>query len=339
MGWERTSYCLGGGYAEKRGQAKDERHLDVGLMILHEYDIDAGTPLKVPPPEKCIYCSERPVAGETFTDEHVIPFALGKNAIVYEKACCSACQDIIKPYEGRVLERQLRVIRDIVSSPTRRRSRDRATSVRLTIAECGADGTLLRDLETKELPLADAPLILPLWESPPPLWLPPLETALRNPAPRGGRSWTYVESKVAEPLIAEAARRYGVERAALRTYEVQRLDYLRWLAKTAHAFVACQLGPDGFESFLTDIVLDRSDVLEHVVGDQAGIADLEGATGHDFKITLGGLSARPGAPPGLICVFMQLWGDVGSPAHIVVAGRPRIDVDAEYERRRSQAVR
>ena len=112
---------------------------------------------------------------------------------------------------------------------------------------------------------------------------------------------------------------------------VNRLHYLRSLAKTAHAFTAAQIGVDAFEPFLTDIILNRSDDLEQFVGDKAGVASLEGATGHSFKITLGETPKELGPAGGLIVVFMQFWADLGSPPHLIVVGRPLVDLDAYFE--------
>lgn len=112
---------------------------------------------------------------------------------------------------------------------------------------------------------------------------------------------------------------------------VNRLHYLRSLAKTAHAFTAAVLGADAFDPFLTDLILDRSNDIAQFVGDMAGVASLEGATGHSFKITLGETPEHLGPAGGLIVVFMQLWADLGSPPHLVVVGRPRIDMQSRFE--------
>ncbi|VXC80647.1 hypothetical protein SPHINGO8AM_230023 [Sphingomonas sp. 8AM] len=69
------------------------------------------------------------------------------------------------------------------------------------------------------------------------------------------------------------------------------------------------------------------------VGDLAGVASLEGATGHSFKITMGETPSSLGPAAGLIVVFMQFWAHLGSPPHLVVVGRPLIDMRAHFQDR------
>lgn len=119
-------------------------------------------------------------------------------------------------------------------------------------------------------------------------------------------------------------------RVGFRHMEVNRLHYLRFLAKTAHAYAAAELGVDTFEPFLLDLILSRSDDLGQFVGDVSGVNSMEGTTEHSFKISLGRTPGSLGPAGNLICVFIQLWGDLGSPPHLVVVGRPRIDLDAVH---------
>jgi hypothetical protein len=172
-----------------------------------------------------------------------------------------------------------------------------------------------------------------LWQSPPPLIL----GEKFDPAHAGGKPWRYIEASRADPILLKAAEEFGVKNVGFRLPPVNRLHYLRWLAKTAHAYAAAELGVDAFEPLLTDVILTRSDNVERFVGDMRGVASLEGATGHSFKITLGETPKELGEAGGLLVVFMQFWGDLGSPPHLIVVGRPLIDLTTHFEARAFEA--
>ena len=133
-------------------------------MILLEYDVDKSLARRLPSPGKCICCG---ATGVKLNEEHIIPFAIGKNAMILEGACCGKCQNIILPYEQSVLRHQLGVFRAMVEAPTRNK-KDRPKTIRLPLVEVDARGGAGRDFGTREIPIADGPLILNLWQSPPP---------------------------------------------------------------------------------------------------------------------------------------------------------------------------
>lgn len=292
-------------------------------MILREYDIDDAPARRLPSPGRCIYCG---ATGVALNEEHVIPYAIGKNATILEGACCDQCQKIIQRYEQEVLKKQLGVFRAMVEAPTRNK-KDRPKSINLTLVEHDCQGRYLRDLGDRNIPIEEGPLILNLWQSPPPGILGEKIDTLQTE----GRPWRYVEASRADPILKGAAAELGVSNVGFKLPVVNRLHYLRMLAKTAHAYVAAELGPDSFEPFLIDIILNRSDDVEKFVGDMAGVASLEGATGHSFKITMGETPASLGQTAGLIVVFMQFWADLGSPPHLVVVGKPLIDLKKHFQ--------
>lgn len=294
-------------------------------MILMEYDIDGSLARHLPSPGKCIYCGAR---GIPLTDEHVIPFAIGKDATILDGSCCEVCQKIIQRYEQAVLRHQLGIFRAMVDAPTRNK-KDRPTTVSLEFVEANERGETVLELGARVIPLDEAPLILNLWQSPPPGML----NIPIDPADAEGRAWRFVESKVADPILKSVAEEVGIEHVGFKLLPVNRLHYLRTLAKTAHAYAAAELGADAFRPFLTDIILNRSDEVARYVGDLAGVASLEGATGHSFKITLGEVPEDAGIGKGIIVVFMQFWADLGSPPHLVVVGEALTELQVQFESR------
>ncbi len=294
-------------------------------MILMEYDVEGDSPRHLPSPGKCIYCKE---TGAELTDEHVVPFAIGRDATILDKSCCLVCQRIIQPYEQSVLRHQLGHFRASVEAPTRK-PKDRFTSLPLEFVEANEKGEAIRELGKREIPIAEAPLILNLWQSPPPGIL----NIPFDPAFAEGRPFRYVESEVADPILKAVAVEAGIVHVGFKLRPVNRLHYLRTLAKTAHAYVAAELGVDAFTPYLTDIILNRSDDIARYVGDLSGVASLEGATGHTFKITLGEVPEDAGIGKGKIAVFMQFWGELGSPPHLVIVGEALIDMQPHFAAR------
>jgi hypothetical protein len=73
----------------------------------------------------CIYCG----SNESLSDEHVIPFALGGNAIL-EKASCKRCSKITSEFERRVLRGFMLEARTAARFPTRR-PKERPTTLPL----------------------------------------------------------------------------------------------------------------------------------------------------------------------------------------------------------------
>jgi hypothetical protein len=213
----------------------------------------------------------------------------------------------------------------MVEAPTRNK-KDRPTAMALSLVEVDEKNEFVRPLGDREIPIGEGPLILNLWQSPPPAILgEKVDPRLVKDEP-----WRHVESNVIDPILLKAAEELDVARVGFRHSEVNRGHYLRFLAKTAHAYAAAEFGIDAFEPFLLDLILNRSDDLHQFVGDMPGVSSMEGATEHSFKISLGRTPDSLGPAGNLICVFIQLWGDLGSPPHLVVVGRPRIDLDAAH---------
>lgn len=45
------------------------------------------------------------------------------------------------------------------------------------------------------------------------------------------------------------------------------------------------------------------------------------------------LEPRPVCAAGLIVAFMQFWADLGSPPHLVVVGKPLMNMDEHFQTR------
>jgi hypothetical protein len=276
-----------------------------------EVDIEANEGQRLASPGRCIYCS---VTCEELTDEHVIPYALGKNALVLLKSCCTSCQKAIQPYEQHVLRRQLGNFRAQVGAPTRRK-KDRPTEINYDFVEVDDKDKILRGLGSRKVDTENAPLCLNLWASPPP------RIALPNAAKVGsGRLWTCSEREILNLMCREVGEANGAKRVAVFLGDIDRTKYLRSLAKTAHAFTCAKLGIDGFNPLLHDIILCRNDDVSYYVGDMDERDVPEISNDHSLRIFLGVPEEGPIA--GYIVVSVQLYPELGSPVHIIVVGTP-----------------
>lgn len=285
-------------------------------MKLSEFDLGQHGGHRVPSPGRCIYCGAN---GVQLTDEHVVPYALGANSLVLEKSSCATCQAIIQRYEQEVLKKQLGTFRAQVSAPTRRK-KDRLTEVWMHFMEVDAQARPLRDLGHRVVPLDEAPLAICLWSSPMP--------RLLDPTASGGslgQPWTWIDKHAVTDIARQVAKETGAEHVAAKIGEVNRIHYLRSLAKTAHAYATATIGLEAFEPLLPDLILGRRDDVETYVGDLPHENPF-GADDHQtLQIAIG--EATDGPAAGYLVVHIVLYPSLNSPAHVVILGRPLVDIE------------
>jgi hypothetical protein len=251
------------------------------------------------------------------TDEHVVPFALGANSIVLEKSCCTDCQKIIQKYEQEVLKKQLGIFRAQVDAPTRNK-KERPSDVLMHFVEIDEQGLMIRDLGTRSIALGAAPLMISLWSSPLP--------SLLNPSDCGSRPlgtpWTYLDQQVMTGIVMQVANETGAKHVAAKIGQVNRVHYLRSLAKTGYAYAAAEMGLDAFDEALVDLILCRRDDVETFVGDLPHESPFEPDESHTLQIAVG--EALDGPAAGYLVARIVLYPLLGSPAHVIILGRSRV---------------
>lgn len=278
-------------------------------MKLKEFDLDRFEKRVVASPGLCIYCGQV-LPSEELTDEHVIPYALGHNTLVFQKSSCKPCAAIIQRYEQEVLKKQLGTFRLQVDAPSRTKRKDRPINVELPFVEVDDRSAFVRDLGSRSFSLNDAPLILNLWQLPEP-------RLFRGDADTGddhGRPWSFIDMPVASGIIDQVRADTGAHNVAMKIGEVNRSHFLRFLAKTAHAFAVAELGIDGFTPWLTDIVLDRDDDMTKYVGGTFPTIDRPMPPEVTTLMSVGGVD-------DLVAVRIQFYHVLGSPAYVVTVGR------------------
>lgn len=289
-------------------------------MRIDEFDLEKREKAAVVlSPGKCIYCYES-LPPEKLTDEHVIPYALAADTLIFEKSCCKVCQTEITRYEQTVLRQQLGAFRAQVDAPTRK-LKDRVKSVDVDFVEVNGNAEKMRDLGTKSFPIEDAPLILNLWQFPP-------AKVFQVANPYADRPWTYFRASEIEAISKQVREETGAVHIAVGLGQVNRVKYQRFLAKTAHAFVATNIGPDAFEPCLADIILNRTENGDQFVGDVYGVHEFKTKPENTLQISMGMLIEGPAK--GYIAVYLQLYPSIKSPEHVIIVGKPLIDMDLKY---------
>jgi hypothetical protein len=289
-------------------------------MRIDEFDLEKREKAEVvPSPGKCIYCYEV-LPPEKLTDEHVIPYALAADTLIFEKSCCTVCQKEITRFEQNVLRHQLGAFRAQVDAPTRKK-KDRLKEVVIHFIEVDDEANQIRDLGKRTIPIEKAPLVINLWQSPPP-------RIQQETVSRPDQPWTYFVKSEVDALNKQIREETGANHVAMSLGNVNRVHYLRFLAKTAHAFVSANIGPDSFEPYLTDVILNKTDDVGLYVGDVPGVHEFAENHESTLQISMGRLTAGPAA--GSIAVYLQLYPSLKSPEHMIIVGKPLIDMDLKY---------
>jgi len=73
-----------------------------------------------PSPGKCIYCGD---TTSPRTEEHVLPYAIAGNMLVFEDACCPTCQKKILEFEQPTLQESFKHVRYKIGAPSRSKSK------------------------------------------------------------------------------------------------------------------------------------------------------------------------------------------------------------------------
>ena len=282
-------------------------------MKLQTFEMEKGDGKRIPSPGCCIYCGAKDVK---LTDEHVVPYALGGNTAVFEKACCITCQRVIQPYEQRILRGQLGAFRSRIDAPTRN-PKDRPTTTELRFIEVDGNGNPLRHLCTKSVPVQDAPLSFGVWDLAPPRILGEGTTEAQHM----GQPWAYYHGEVSMRWLDVVRGETGCTgHVAVKLTTVNREDFLRFIAKTAHAFAVAELGVDSFLPLVADLILCRDNDLAEYVGGDPSPSLKDSNPANMSELTVGTVKTEPAG--GYTAVRIRLYPLLGTPAHVVIVGAP-----------------
>jgi hypothetical protein len=259
---------------------------------------------------RCIYCG---CMDTKRFPEHIIPFAITADALIFEDASCAQCAQEINKFEQPVLRRMLGPFRVVANSPTRN-PRQRPKNFKLKIGKADDRGQLIEPPHTIIVPATEMHLVLLGWRLPPPGIL------YEEEPPRDqirGEPWCRLDEEPVNRHIQRFRDTTGWQgNIAFKAGDVPHFAYLRWLAKIAHGFAIAELGYEAFEHFLPAIILGRSNHYCHYIGGELTVP-APGETDAIFNIRHGRLV---GDENTYIAVELHLFPFYGSPIHQVIVG-------------------
>ncbi|MFO1184388.1 MAG: hypothetical protein U1E56_06345 [Bauldia sp.] len=256
-------------------------------------------PVSYPALHRCIYCLTGAGAG----DEHIIPFALNGTQVL-PKASCEDCGKVTSYLDGfacRSVFWQLRVSAGL-------RTRNAAgVPTEFPIILTFADGHEERELVPAGL--HPSLVVLPKFEEP---------DLLSGRVPDGMFRFSYRQWMRESDVFDEYKRRRGAIDAEVET-SIKPQQFCRFLAKIGHAYATAELGIDGFDPFLLDLIHGRG--LERgpeLVGSEIEIPAREEGVLHRL-----GLSTRNDFLVAHIRLFAGSGPTVseGTPVYLAVVGR------------------
>lgn len=121
-------------------------------------------------------------------------------------------------------------------------------------------------------------------------------------------------------LAREVAAETSSNHVAVKVAEVNRLDFLRFIAKTAHAYAIAELGYGTFRPTLLDLILGGSDDVAEFIGGDPSPSPI--TTEPDCMLTITAGRVTNGPAKGYSAVRMQLYPSLGTPAHAAIVGSP-----------------
>jgi hypothetical protein len=264
-----------------------------------------------PPVGRCIYCG---YSGGTrgLRKEHIIPYALGGNAVILEASCadCEAVTSYLEGYVGRDIFGVFRAFYEL-------QKRKRKTAQSITMVFERETGKKAREVLVK-----DAPPLLFMREFEPPGIL--VERLRHGPPALKTTGWMWYSHEFIER--AEQLREPG-DLSWSVPFPFKEDVFGRFLAKVAHCMVIAHFGIDHFRAYLPPLILGEDKNIGWLVGGAEGpteaVADLPKGRHSIFGHTLGmGLFQHTGTKHTMLYADIRLFSFAGSPSYRVTVGEP-----------------
>lgn len=257
---------------------------------------------------KCIYCGD---VASKLTDEHVVPYGLGGDAIVLKRACCERCRVITSKCERNPIHDNWAEVRAALDFPSRKRKLAEETFPLDVLLEDGSKSTL--DLKGKET-LG----LVQFLEYNPPAFL----------SPTGYTSGVNVTGA---KLIGFGAnpedfkKKHKIKSFSLTT-TAKGNDFEKMIAKMAYCLTIACWGLDCFdERYVLPAILNEKDDVGYWMGCNVdgNIVPLIGKQPGGFAIKLGVMTSDSGKRN--IIVSLKFFPASEAPEYIVVVGSLKSD--------------
>lgn len=260
-------------------------------------EISSSNGIKFEPVGFCIYCGSR----EGLTDEHVVPYGLGGNALILPKSSCRPCATITGAVENNFLRITSGQLRELLKAPTRGKTVRTGQSER-PVFERQRDGQLIPAHYYIRRPIEDAPILYPAVVLPPPGIF------------TGADHQALPEVTVSAVLlnrgsISEAADGHRVYMGKFRPS-----DTLRQLLKIAYGYAVGTLGPGAFRPMVQELILGKSEHFGYLLGCLS-----ESDPPNDKMVFLEQGYAELGSVRYVI-VKIRIYGQLPTPTYCAVVG-------------------
>lgn len=202
----------------------------------------------------CIYCGASGHDVE-LTDEHVIPFSLGGNAIILDGSC-KVCASETTKLENELGRKVFWDFRTHINSPTRRK-KERPKELPFTFSIAGGAA------QTKTVPIADHPYFTPM-----PVWGMPGMLEGR-PSSAGFQEYkAHVFYWIPPNIKATLELEDGVlAEIPFPMFKIDHHRFARAIAKIAYCQTTAQFGLDSFDRQASvDLILGRCPNVPYFVG-------------------------------------------------------------------------
>lgn len=261
---------------------------------------------------RCIYCRRNDLPLE---DEHIVPFGIAGDGVIFEDASCGICSKFInKEFETHVIGSMFLPVRVRGDFPTRNK-RKRATHLELKVFAIDPDGNRAGPVSSKMIPADQFPLALMGWSLP----RPGIVAGREISDEVLGSPWTHMHDQEFAPYVAEYRNATGYSgELAVSVGRMEEDKFFRFLAKTAYAMAVAMEGLDAFEPFALDLIFGRSRAFCHYIGSGEG-HDPQPMSEHETFRLLVGEIAKHGET--YVAVLVQPFPMLNSPKYIVIVGK------------------
>jgi hypothetical protein len=252
---------------------------------------------------RCIFCG---CTSCPRGKEHIIPYALAGDSMIFDDATCRDCEKVLNAFEQPVLRATLGNARDQLGAPSRsKRKRKQKTPTHITFpvalesaSQLGKPDVIQR---TVHFPAGTVPFLY-------------FSLRLRTPFLLGGflpedgvELWSTIKPEFFQNNFRPGERIY--------LGQVNPLQYARMLAKIAYAYAVATHGASSFTPLVLRLIRGETQTFREWVG---GIYELEPAIDKLYVIQWRHERVRSGL---YLTVRLRLWPSLGTPTHEIVVGR------------------
>ena len=260
--------------------------------------------------DKCIYCDETP---PQLTDEHVVPFGLGGDAIILRKACCERCRVITSKCERNPIHDNWAEVRGALDFPSRKRKlAEENFSLDVTL-EDGSKTTLnLKGRETLGL--------VQFLEYNPPAFLAPGDY-------KSGVIVTGMKLIGFGVSAQDFKKKHKIKGFSLTTMAMGN-DFEKMITKIAYCFVIACWGLDCFDKrYVLPTILNEKDDVGYWMGcnRDGKFIPLIGNQPGGFALRSGIVTSASGERT--IVVSLKFFPASEAPEYIVIVGTLKPDFD------------